>query len=42
MTTRRSFRGVSTAARFARCRLAVSSGCRFRRDHPAPFDHSLR
>jgi len=42
MTTRRSFRGVSTAARFARCRLAVSSGCRFRRDQPAPFDHSLR
>lgn len=42
MTTRRSFRGASTAARFARCRLAVRSTGRFRRDHPAPFHRSLQ
>lgn len=42
MTIRRSFRGASTAARFARCRPAVSSSSRYRSDGPAPFHRSLQ
>ena len=42
MTTRESFREVSTAARFARCWPAASSACPFSTIHPAPFHRSLQ